>query len=119
MRRGVWRSLVARFVRDEEVVGSNPATPTCKGAVQSLDRRFDRGSFCIAVRRKLPRSANRKSPFLVDVSRGVIAGQGGIAVTAGRRARQCAAPQLLYTPQLLHPARALGAAVVGGSSSSS
>jgi hypothetical protein len=25
---GVWRSLVARFVRDEEVVGSNPATPT-------------------------------------------------------------------------------------------
>ncbi|MDT5352210.1 MAG: hypothetical protein QOJ56_742, partial [Mycobacterium sp.] len=26
--RGVWRSLVARFVRDEEVVGSNPATPT-------------------------------------------------------------------------------------------
>jgi hypothetical protein len=24
----VWRSLVARFVRDEEVVGSNPATPT-------------------------------------------------------------------------------------------
>jgi hypothetical protein len=28
--RGVWRSLVARFVRDEEVVGSNPATPTQK-----------------------------------------------------------------------------------------
>ena len=25
---GVWRSLVARFVRDEEAVGSNPATPT-------------------------------------------------------------------------------------------
>ena len=25
---GVWRSLVARFVRDEEVVSSNPATPT-------------------------------------------------------------------------------------------
>ena len=28
---GVWRSLVARFVRDEEVVGSNPATPTLMG----------------------------------------------------------------------------------------
>ena len=27
---GVWRSLVARFVRDEEAVGSNPATPTSK-----------------------------------------------------------------------------------------
>src|SRR5690606_22074299 len=25
---GVWRSLAARFVRDEEAVGSNPATPT-------------------------------------------------------------------------------------------
>ena len=28
--RGVWRSLVARFVRDEEVAGSNPVTPTSK-----------------------------------------------------------------------------------------
>ena len=28
MFNGVWRSLVARFVRDEEAVGSNPATPT-------------------------------------------------------------------------------------------
>ena len=28
MRHGVWRSLVARFVRDEEVAGSNPVTPT-------------------------------------------------------------------------------------------
>ena len=28
MRYGVWRSLVARFVRDEEVAGSNPVTPT-------------------------------------------------------------------------------------------
>ena len=27
-RNGVWRSLVARFFRDEEAVGSNPATPT-------------------------------------------------------------------------------------------
>ena len=28
----MWRSLVARFVRDEEVAGSNPVTPT-SGAV--------------------------------------------------------------------------------------
>jgi hypothetical protein len=34
--RGVWRSLVARFVRDEEVVGSNPATPTALKQVSSL-----------------------------------------------------------------------------------
>ena len=36
---GVWRSLVARVVRDEEVVGSNPATPTivmCRDIVDSL-----------------------------------------------------------------------------------
>ncbi|MCU1403453.1 MAG: hypothetical protein QOD27_1804 [Microbacteriaceae bacterium] len=45
---GVWRSLVARFVRDEEVVGSNPATPTqsqgpllLEGVLCFLER-FDR-----------------------------------------------------------------------------
>ena len=27
---GAWRSPVARFVRDEEVAGSNPAAPTCR-----------------------------------------------------------------------------------------
>jgi hypothetical protein len=26
---GLWRSLVARFVRDEEAAGSNPVSPTC------------------------------------------------------------------------------------------
>jgi hypothetical protein len=34
---GVWRSLVARFVRDEEVVGSNPATPTRVAKGQGFD----------------------------------------------------------------------------------
>ena len=34
MRHGVWRSLVARFVRDEEVAGSNPVTPTVEGLVR-------------------------------------------------------------------------------------
>jgi hypothetical protein len=33
---GVWRSLVARFVRDEEAVGSNPATPTNREIRRSL-----------------------------------------------------------------------------------
>ena len=32
----MWRSLVARFVRDEEVAGSNPVTPTTKGLVRAI-----------------------------------------------------------------------------------
>ena len=35
---GVWRSLVARFVRDEEVVGSNPASPTMRRTMSLLMR---------------------------------------------------------------------------------
>jgi hypothetical protein len=38
--RGVWRSLVARFVRDEEVVGSNPATPTASVQISGSDQQF-------------------------------------------------------------------------------
>ena len=48
---GAWRSLVARFVRDEEAVGSNPAAPTIKKAsacggffvVGGMRTRFERG----------------------------------------------------------------------------
>ena len=36
MRCGVWRSLVARFVRDEEVAGSNPVTPTVDCLVKCI-----------------------------------------------------------------------------------
>jgi hypothetical protein len=32
----VWRSLAARFVRDEEAAGSNPATPTEKFQVDAM-----------------------------------------------------------------------------------
>ena len=35
---GVWRSLAARFVRDEEAAGSNPATPTSSTATCDLGR---------------------------------------------------------------------------------
>ena len=34
----MWRSLVARFVRDEEVAGSNPVTPTIRALVLSFER---------------------------------------------------------------------------------
>jgi hypothetical protein len=31
----VWRSLAARFVRDEEAAGSNPATPTMFSQIEA------------------------------------------------------------------------------------
>ena len=41
---GVWRSLAARFVRDEEAAGSNPATPTSSQGLQPIaDRCLARG----------------------------------------------------------------------------
>ena len=72
----------------------------------------DPGVLLVGVprKRKLLLEANHRPPSLVDVRRGVTAGQGGVAVIAGRRAPQCPAPQLLHTLQLLHPARALGVA---------
>lgn len=33
---GVWRSLVARVVRDDEVAGSNPVTPTRSCGPESI-----------------------------------------------------------------------------------
>ena len=32
---GAWRSLVARLVRDEEAVGSNPAAPTIRDTLRT------------------------------------------------------------------------------------
>ena len=42
---GVWRSLVARFVRDEEAVGSNPATPTGNRRDRLVPAVFYRSAF--------------------------------------------------------------------------
>ena len=42
---GVWRSLVARFVRDEEVAGSNPVTPT-KSSVRKVFT-YEHSIFCV------------------------------------------------------------------------
>lgn len=35
---GLWRSLVARFVWDEDVAGSNPVSPTNQGQGQASSR---------------------------------------------------------------------------------
>ena len=45
--RGVWRSLVARFVRDEEVVGSNPATPTIESTLKPTSWKPHDVGFCL------------------------------------------------------------------------
>jgi hypothetical protein len=37
---GAWRSLVARIVRDDEVVGSNPAAPTTQSLSRAVDPDF-------------------------------------------------------------------------------
>ena len=44
---GAWRSPVARFVRDEEVAGSNPAAPT-SSALAAL-----RGPFFFGANREI------------------------------------------------------------------
>ena len=49
---GVWRSLVARFVRDEEVAGSNPVTPTKKDGIFTYAVFFIPFDISIAVQRK-------------------------------------------------------------------
>jgi hypothetical protein len=41
--------LAARFVRDEEVVGSNPATPTVKHQVRPGAERSAPGLICVAT----------------------------------------------------------------------
>ena len=51
---GVWRSLVARFVRDEEAAGSNPVTPTTQSRKSKALHRKTRGgpSSCVAQPRR-------------------------------------------------------------------
>ena len=78
---GVWRSLVARFVRDEEVAGSNPVTPT---RMCSLDRRQAVvGSEQIAVQQRTPAAmlgsfaVGRKIPPMIVVHMGPSAGADG------------------------------------------
>ena len=56
---GVWRSLVARFVRDEEVVGSNPATPTIDPSLKPTSWKPHDVGFCFPA----APSTNRRSPL--------------------------------------------------------
>lgn len=48
----MWRSLVARFVRDEEVVGSIPAIPTAEHSVKrtALMGGLVQGTSCLVFR---------------------------------------------------------------------
>ena len=61
MRYGVWRSLVARFVRDEEVAGSNPVTPTVKRLVRHTFR-FWVGAIELQVQQQSTARQRKMSP---------------------------------------------------------
>ena len=53
----MWRSLVARFVRDEEVAGSNPVTPT---SVTERERNESFSPFCVERGRGRRRAIERQ-----------------------------------------------------------
>ena len=85
---GVWRSLVARFVRDEEAVGSNPATPT----VSRRDRLVP-ATFVIPCRTASRRAAGGagrrccKGAGAAGVLGGPGAGPRGASAAGGRAER--------------------------------
>ena len=87
--RGVWRSLVARFVRDEEVVGSNPATPTASKYVSALTVHLGRGPFLypgFAVHTNGFRAARFARYARIAILASRRASTTLAAVTSGRRA---------------------------------
>jgi hypothetical protein len=87
--RGVWRSLVARFVRDEEVVGSNPATPTASKYVRALTVHLGRGPFLypgFAVHTNGFRAARFARYARTAILASRRASTTSAAVTSGRRA---------------------------------
>jgi hypothetical protein len=69
--RGVWRSLVACFVRDEEVVGSNPATPTTKWQ-RSRQSRFSGDDRLVSLENVL----GSRNHLFVDVGHKTLVGCG-------------------------------------------
>jgi hypothetical protein len=90
--RGVWRSLVARFVRDEEAVGSNPATPTVTAKAltsQNTVRALVRQETRSGVRPQCVRSRSAQCPRCdVESVRDrlkIIGEQVGICIQSQRR----------------------------------
>src|ERR1039457_574883 len=69
---GVWRSLAARFVRDEEAAGSNPATPTRKYQVDGMitrhgDHAIDH-SLAVRWRDRTPQPGTRRAGSAEDAT---------------------------------------------------
>jgi hypothetical protein len=84
VRYGVWRSLVARFVRDEEVAGSNPVTPTSRMPGQIHIRILDRSL----------RAASTAAKYSSDLSAGSV--QGQCRVSPRRRSASGVAAELAF-----------------------
>ena len=85
---GVWRSLVARFVRDEEAVGSNPATPT----VNRRDRLVPAIFVCVQPDRLPARAQGRER------GRGGWCGNRAARGDCGTRGRRQGAPSACGPP---------------------
>ena len=71
----MWRSLVARFVRDEEVAGSNPVTPTSGAVPAAVSGRRVSVQCRKGLQQMLgplpafPLSGTGHSPFVIDAVR--------------------------------------------------
>ena len=97
--RGVWRSLVARFVRDEEVVGSNPATPTAFTQVRGPWLAATAGAFWFSVRSRFANLFERTLPRIVQRA-ATCSGSPGTGVGVQRQYRGRVAEHHLNRPRI-------------------
>jgi hypothetical protein len=88
----VWRSLAARFVRDEEAAGSNPATPTMKLQVAVLFRDEFRLPIPAAFRFWERTEAGLVHPTSLTSSNAHLFVMRAGAAASGRRVWRLAAP---------------------------
>jgi hypothetical protein len=81
----VWRSLVARFVRDEEAVGSNPATPTNKSGGLRADPSHRAGLVQLQKYSGLPLRSKRCAASLLNRVESMTAISNGICIRMSTR----------------------------------
>ena len=106
---GVWRSLVARFVRDEEVAGSNPVTPTRESPGQTLIRTNETRPWPFAGRSGRSNSGALASGPWARLWEGAVVRTGRVG-PSGRpppRSTPCTCDELIVAHQAPTPAARL------------